>query len=172
MTGWDKEDRTAGIKNNKTVDFTEVKATTKYLPKGTSWYDFFTEKLYHGGKSYTLKTTLDHTPMFVKAGSILPLAPVTQYADQKTWDNLELRVYPGTDAKFTLYEDEGDNYNYEKGAYTTIDLLWNEKAHTLTIGERMGSFKGMLQNRKFTLRLVNGESKTVEYNGKKVVVKL
>lgn len=172
MTGWDKEDRTAGIKNTKTVDFTEVKATTKYLPKGTSWYDFFTEKLYHGGKSYTLKTTLDHTPMFVKAGSILPLAPVTQYADQKTWDNLELRVYPGTDAKFTLYEDEGDNYNYEKGAYTTIALLWNEKAHTLTIGERMGSFKGMLQNRKFTLRLVNGESKTVEYNGKKVVVKL
>ena len=172
MTGWDKEDRTTGSKNNKKVDFTKTKSTKKYLPKGSSWYDFFTEKLYQGGNTYTLETTLDHTPMFVKAGSILPLAPVTQYADQKTWDNLELRVYPGANAKFTLYEDEGDNYNYEKGAYTTIDLMWNEKAHTLTIGERMGTFKGMLQKRKFTLRLVNGEAKTVEYNGKELVVKL
>lgn len=172
MTGWNKDNNIEQGRNNKTIDFTVEKTIKKYLPKGASWYDFFTEKLYQGGKAYTLSTTIDHTPMFVKAGSILPLAPITQYANMRAWDNLELRVYPGTDAKFTLYEDEGDNYNYEKGAYTTIALLWNEKTHTLTIGERMGSFKGMLQNRKFTLRLVNGESKTVEYNGKKVVVKL
>jgi alpha-D-xyloside xylohydrolase len=110
--------------------------------------------------------------MFVKAGSILPLAPITQYANMRAWDNLELRVYPGANAKFTLYEDEGDNYNYENGAYTTIELTWNEKARSITIGERKGSFKGMLQKRKFTIRLVNGETKTVDYSGNEIVIKL
>jgi alpha-D-xyloside xylohydrolase len=172
MTGWNKDNNIEEGRNNKTIDFTVEKTIKKYLPKGASWYDFFTEKLYQGGKAYTLSTTIDHTPMFVKAGSILPLAPITQYANMRAWDNLELRVYPGANAKFTLYEDEGDNYNYENGAYTTIQLTWNEKARSLTIGERKGSFKGMLQKRKFTIRLVNGETKTVEYSGNEIVIKL
>ena len=172
MTGWNKDNNIEEGRNNKTIDFTVEKTIKKYLPKGASWYDFFTEKLYQGGKAYTLSTTIDHTPMFVKAGSILPLAPITQYANMRAWDNLELRVYPGANAKFTLYEDEGDNYNYENGTYTTIQLTWNEKARSLTIGERKGSFKGMLQKRKFTIKLVNGETKTVEYSGNEIVIKL
>ena len=103
--------------------------------------------------------------MFVRAGSILPLGPEMQYVGEKSWDNLEIRVYPGADGGFTLYEDEGDNYNYERGVYSTIPFLWNDHARTLTIGQRQGEYPGMLATRQFTVVLPDGTSRTVTYDG-------
>ena len=110
--------------------------------------------------------------MFVRSGSILPLAPEMQYVSEKAWDELELRIYPGADGTFTLYEDEGDNYNYEKGVYATIPFQWNDKSRTLTIGNRQGSYPGMLQTRRFIVVLPDGTRQTVEYRGTSVNVKL
>jgi alpha-D-xyloside xylohydrolase len=95
-----------------------------------------------------------------------------QYVGEKSWDNLELRVYPGTDGQFVLYEDEGDNYNYEKGAYSTINIIWNERTRILTIGERQGSFKGMLALRHFTIVMPDGKQQTIEYAGKMQTIAL
>ena len=109
--------------------------------------------------------------MFVRAGSILPLAPVMQYAEESQWNNLDIIVYPGADATFTLYEDEGDNYNYEKGQYSTITFTWNNAKKQFTIGERQGQFNAMLTNRIFNIRLVGTDViRTVEYNGKQIVL--
>ena len=164
MTGWDRQEVNSekGIVNS---DFTVPKAATKYLPKGTTWYDFWTNKQYNGGQHVTLETSFDRVPMFVRAGSILPLGPEMQYVGEKSWDNLELRIYPGADGSFLLYEDEGDNYNYEKGAYSTIAFQWNDRTRTLSIGDRQGRYPGMLQNRQFTVVLPDGKQQTVHYDG-------
>ena len=169
MTGWNRQSVSDGSAIGG-IDFTQAKSTTKYLPKGTTWYDFWTGKYYAGGQDVTLETSLDRVPMFVRAGSILPLGPEMQYVGEKAWDNLELRVYPGANGDFTLYEDEGDNYNYEKGQYATIAFHWNDKARTLTIDERKGSYPGMLTKRQFTVVMPDGKQKVVEYNGQKTVV--
>lgn len=171
MTGWDRQTASDGSSAGN-IDFTATKTATKYLPKGAAWYDFWTNQRYQGGKSVTLETTFDRVPMFVRAGSILPLGPEMQYVGEKSWDNLELRVYPGADGSFTLYEDEGDSYNYEKGVYTTIAFTWNDRSRTLTIGERQGSFPGMLQTRQFNVVMPDGSQQTVSYDGKKMQVRL
>ena len=171
MTGWNKNDVGSQKEDVGGVNWAETKTATKYLPKGTYWYDFWTGKRYQGGQTVTLETQLNRVPMFVRAGSILPLGPVMQYVGEKNWDNLELRVYPGSDASCTLYEDEGDNYNYEKGVYATIPISWSERTRTLTIGERKGSYPGMLEKRSFTVITPDGKSQTVEYNGKEVKCK-
>ena len=171
MTGWDKKD--VKVENSvMKIDWTQPKTATKYLPKGADWYDFWTNQRLKGGQTVTLQTTIDHVPMFVRAGSILPLGPEMQYVGEKPWDNLELRVYPGADATFTLYEDEGDNYNYEQGLYTTIEMRWNDRTRMLTIGERQGQYPGMLNARKFTLVLPDGTAKTVDYSGQLLNIKL
>ena len=167
MTGWDRKSVSDGSPVG-TIDFTATKTAVKYLPKGATWYDFWTNKTYKGGRNVTLETTFDRVPMFVRAGSILPLGPEMQYVGEKAWDNLELRVYPGADGRFVLYEDEGDNYNYEKGAYSTITLQWNDKKHTLTIGARKGEYPGMLQTRTFTVVWPDGTTKTVNYQGQEI----
>ncbi len=171
MTGWDKKEVNSekGIVNS---DFTATKTAVKYLPKGAEWYDFWTGKRYKGGQSITLETSLDRVPMFVRAGSILPLGPEMQYVGEKAWDNLEIRVYPGADGTFTLYEDEGDTYNYEKGQYATITFQWNDRARKLTIGSRQGGYKGMILDRKFTIVLPNGQQKVVDYGANEIVVDL
>ena len=173
MSGWDKKDgKIEKLKEGK-IDFSEEKTATKYLPKGADWYEFYTEKLYKGGRNVTFTTTIDRTAMFVKAGTILPLAPVMQYAQQSQWDNLDIIVYPGSNAVFTLYEDEGDNYNYERGVYSTITMKWNDSQRTFTVEARQGQFPGMLQNRKFNIRIAGTEAvKTVDYNGNAVSVTL
>ena len=171
MTGWDRNQLTMD-NGQLTVDWTETKTATKYLPKGADWYDFWTNERYKGGRDVSLQTTLDRVPMFVRAGSILPLGPVMQYVGEKTWENLELHVYPGANGEFTLYEDEGDSYNYERGAYSTITFRWNDRARTLTIGERHGSYPGMLMNRQFTVVLPDGTIRTVNYNGLEQTVSL
>lgn len=168
MSGWNKKD----IKDNclANVDFTQSKSTTKYLPKGADWYDFWTEKYYSGGQDVTFKTTFHQGPMFIRAGSILPLAPVMQYAEESKWDNLDIIIYPGANATFTLYEDEGDNYNYEKGEYSTITFTWNDAKKQLAIGKCEGQFKGMLSKRKFHIRIAGMEDiTTLEYNGLEII---
>ncbi len=173
MSGWDKKDGKIEQLEEGKIDFSEEKTATKYLPKGANWYEFYTEKLYKGGRNVTFTTTIDRTAMFVKAGTILPLAPVMQYAQQSQWDNLDIIVYPGSNAVFTLYEDEGDNYNYERGVYSTITMKWNDSRRTFTVETRQGQFPGMLQNRKFNIRIAGTEAvKTVDYNGNAVSVTL
>ena len=168
MTGWDRQDVGGKKDDGRSVDWTATKSAVKYLPKGATWYDFWTNKAYKGGRSITLETTFDRVPMFVRAGSILPLGPEMQYVGEKAWDNLELRVYPGADGRFVLYEDEGDNYNYEKGMYSVIQFGWNDKKHTLTIGARKGEYPGMLQTRTFTVVWPDGTTKTVNYQGQEI----
>lgn len=168
--GWNRKDekKTTG---NGTVNFTDTKTDQVYLPAGTVWYDFWTNEKYNGGKEIVRETTLDMIPLYIKAGSIIPIGPKVSYATEKGWDNLELRVYSGANGSFVLYEDEFDNYNYEKGAYSEIPMTWNESSRKLTIGARKGSFEGMLKNRKFTVILQDGLQKTVDYNGKAINVK-
>ena len=172
MTGWDRKEVKSEEGTSDKLDWTATKTATKYLPKGTTWYDFWTGQSYRGGQTLTLTTTFDRVPMFVRAGSILPLGPEMEYIGQKAWDNLELRIYPGADGTFTLYEDEGDNYNYERGVYATIPFAWNDRTRTLTIGSRQRSYPGMLAQRQFTLVLPDGTTRTVSYDGSKVEVKL
>ncbi|NDV84054.1 TIM-barrel domain-containing protein [Bacteroides sp. 51] len=136
------------------VDFGQVRQQRVYLPEGSHWIDFWTGESWAGGQELARDVPIDLIPLYVKSGSILPLAPFAQYAEEKRWDNLEVRIYPGANGEFTLYEDENDNYNYEKGQYSTITFKWNDKKRELTIGERKGAFPAMLQKRNFRLILV------------------
>lgn len=146
-----------------------------YLPKFVKWYDFYTGKTYHGGQTVQVDAPLDKIPLFVRAGSIVPMGKLIQYVGEKQEDTLEIRIYTGANAKFILYEDEGDNYNYEKGKYATIAFSWNEATKTLSVGNREGYYKGMLDKRVFNLVLVNEKNgigigsgqpiKTVNYKG-------
>ena len=156
-----------------------VKTQSVYLPDGTKWYDFWTGEITAGGKTAEKAVPIDIMPLYVKAGSILPWGPNVQYAEEKKWDNLEIRIYPGADASFTLYEDENNNYNYEKGMYSAIAFKWSDKEKTLTVGEQKGQFPGMLTNRKFNIVIVqkgNGAgiplatkfNKTIAYKGKAI----
>jgi alpha-D-xyloside xylohydrolase len=160
-----------------------VKEWSVYLPKTATWYDFWTGEKLSGGKNVVKETPLDIMPLYIKAGSILPVGPKVQYATEKKWDNLEMRVYPGANGEFTLYEDENDNYNYEKGAFSTITFVWNDAKKVLTINDRNGSFPGMLTERKFNIvrvaenkgtgmEIVEKYDQVVTYDGKKVTVKL
>ena len=153
-----------------------------YLPAGANWFDFWTGQQHSGAQTITRETPLDIIPLFVKAGTILPIGPKLQYATEKKWDDLEIRIYPGADGQFVLYEDENDNYNYEKGICSTIRFLWNDAKKELTIYSREGSFPGMLLQRKFNLLLMNEKNdaapgtekkvKQVFYTGRTLTIKL
>ena len=127
-------------------------------------------------------TPIDIMPLYIKAGSILAFGPDVQYTSEKPWNDLEVRIYPGADGSWTLYEDEGDNYNYEKGMYTNIPFEWNDAERTLTIGDRKGSYKGMLADRNFRIVLVDGKTagadapasttRSVAYNGAATSIRL
>lgn len=171
MTGWDRQDVGGKKDEGQYVDWTETKSVSKYLPKGSRWYDFWTNTIYQGGQTITLKTTLDQVPMFVRAGSILPLGPEMQYVGERNWAHLEVRVYPGADGRFTLYEDEGDNYNYERGIYSTIELQWDDHSRTLSISKRIGSYPGMLQTREFKIVLPDGKQQTILYEGQQKTIR-
>ena len=169
MTGWDRNE--VAQKLAESVDFSQSKTAVSYLPAGADWYYFWTEAKYKGGQDVTVESKFDEVPMFVRAGSIIPMAPVMMYAEESKWDNLDIVVYPGADAEFVLYEDEGDNYNYEKGAYSTITFKWNDKSQKLTVGEVKGEFPGMLKNRKFNVRIVGQNNIiTIDYNGQEVIL--
>ena len=171
MTGWDR-DQLIMDNGQLTINWQETKSAVKYLPKGATWYDFWTNKSFKGGQNVTLETQIDRVPMFVRAGSILPLGPEMQYVGEKAWDNLEIRVYPGANGSFTLYEDEGDSYSYERGVYSTITFSWNDKTRQLTIGARKGEFLGMLMSRRFTVVLPDGRQQQVSYSGAECTISL
>lgn len=154
-----------------------------YLPAGTDWVDFWTGNTLRGGRTVTANAPIDKIPLLVKAGSIVPMGPFLEYSTEKPADPIELRIYPGADAEFVLYEDENDNYNYEKGVYATVRFTWNDKAKRLTIADRDGRFPGMLESRKFRVVLVRENhgggidiekhpDKVVEYSGEQVTVQL
>ena len=126
-----------------------------YLPAATTWIDFWSGAAMAGGQTITAAAPIDHIPLFVRAGSIVPLGPVVQYANEKPADPIELRVYRGANGSFTLYEDEDDNYDYESGMFATIPVTWNDATNMLTIGARTGSFPGMLANRTFHVVFVD-----------------
>ncbi|SDH80580.1 alpha-D-xyloside xylohydrolase [Chryseobacterium taeanense] len=167
--GWDKKDET---KENSlsNIDFNQNKTVKVYLPAGSDWFDFWTNEKYKGGQEIEKSVNLQSIPLYVKAGSIIPFGPDVQYATEKKWDNLTVKIYQGTDADFVLYEDEFDNYNYEKGDYTEIPFHWNEKSKTLTIDSRKGNFKGMIDKRNFNVMFPDGQQKSVSYSGKKINV--
>ena len=153
-----------------------------YLPGKTAWYDFWTGKPETAGGRLDAAAPIESMPLYVPAGSILPLGPDVEYVDQKPADPLELRVYPGMNGSFTLYEDKGDSYDYEHGAYTTIQLRWNDATKMLTIGKRAGAYEGMLARRTFRVVLVDHQrgggldesaaARAVAYSGEEVRVKL
>lgn len=164
--------------NSGSVDFNQQKSETIYLPEGTRWFDFWTNQQYNGGQEITIATTIDMIPLFIKSGSIIPFGPKVQYAEEKRWDNLEICIYPGADGKFVLYEDENDNYNYQKGEYSTIEFIWDDSKRELTIGKCEGSFNGMLKERVFNITVSDNENSDLNishsalYNGKKIKVKI
>jgi alpha-D-xyloside xylohydrolase len=153
-----------------------------YLPQGNGWYNLYDGKYTSGGQTITADAPYDRIPVYVKEGSIIPFGPAIQYTGEKPADPITLYVYTGKDANFTLYEDEGTNYNYEKGAFSTIQFTYNEAGKTLTIDNRQGSFTGMVNNRKFNVVWVNrnkavplhfepNSNQQIDYEGKKVTVK-
>jgi alpha-D-xyloside xylohydrolase len=151
-----------------------------YLPEA-KWYDFWSGASADGPQTISADTPLDRLPLYVRAGSILPLGPEMEWSMQKPEDPIELRIYRGANGDFTLYEDENDNYDYEKGVHATIPFHWDDAKQTLTIGDRKGEFPGMLQSRTFQIVFV-GENhgtgvaptdrpdKVVEYSGKQLTV--
>ncbi len=171
--GWGAEETVAATGNTFGIDFTKPYEIEIRLPKGTDWFDFFTGRKYKGGKKAVLTADLSTIPVFARAGSIIPLGPDVQYANEKPWENLTIKLFPGADGEFTLYEDEGDNYNYEKGDYTTIPISYNHKDGTLTIGERAGSFPGMLTSRRFTIvNAATGATSSIDYDGHSTSIRI
>jgi len=153
-----------------------------YLPKSTDWFDFWTGTKYAGGWTITAPAPIETIPLFIKAGSLIPMGPFLQYATEKPADPIELRIYPGADGSFTLYEDENDNYNYEKGNHATIDFKWNDSKRELTIGQRKGKYPGMLNVRMINIIIVSKDhgtaveicqkpDKIIKYNGTKQEIK-
>jgi len=160
-------------------------ATTRrlYLPAGQGWYNLYTGAYTAGGQNITADAPYERMPVFVKEGSIIPFGPAVQYVAEKPADPITLFVYTGKDAAFTLYEDEGTNYNYEKGLYANITLNYSEATKTLTIGERQGSFENMLKTRVFNVVWVTKDKQvaldfgskpatTVHYKGNKISIQL
>ena len=152
----------------------QARSRCVYFPEGR-WYDFYTGESIEGGRRLCVAAPYERIPLYVRAGSILPLGPDMEWSDQKPADPLTLLIYPGADAHFTLYEDDGLSYGYEKGQYATIGLHWDDAGRTLRIDDRQGAFPGMLQERVFDICLkdpARPASRQVRYDGKSLTVKL
>jgi alpha-D-xyloside xylohydrolase len=154
-----------------------------YLPASPKWYDFWTGDSTAGGKEIEAEAPLDRMPLFVRAGSILPMGPEIEYAAQNPGGPIELRIYRGADGQFDLYEDAGDSYDYEKGQHSVIPIRWNESASILTIGKREGAFPEMVVKRTFRIVVVGsghgtgGEvtsksDKEIDYDGTAIRAKV
>ena len=147
-----------------------AKTREVYLPKGKQWTDFWSGKTYGGGQTVTVEAPLEHIPVFVPSGSIIPLcADAIEYAALYADATWEIRVYPGADATFTIYQDSGDGYAYEQGERSEFLLTWNEQKQTLTLSARQGKYQPKAM--KMNVVLPNGKSQTVTYKGKKVTLK-
>ncbi|MDP4248299.1 MAG: glycoside hydrolase family 31 protein, partial [Bacteroidota bacterium] len=154
-----------------------------YLPKAVRWVDFWTGETLEGGQTVDADASIGTLPLYVRAGSIVPLGPDVEYATEPTAKATELRIYPGADGSFPVYEDQGDGYDYEHGAYATYTLSWNDRSHELTVSDRKGSFPGMRQSTLFHVVLVRpghgsgpdicaDADKRIEYRGQAVTVHL
>ena len=155
---------------------------TVYLPPAAAWYDYWTGRPAAPG-SFSAAAPYDQVPIFVRAGSIIPYGPEMQYVGEKSCDPITLYIYKGADGEFTLYEDQGITFDYEKGAFSQIPIRWDDKTSTLTIGERTGSFDAMLRKRTFQVLVVSkshsagypftpAQFKSVEYAGAAIRIKL
>jgi alpha-D-xyloside xylohydrolase len=170
-------ERLYSLPNGKSIK----KVRKVYLPKSTNWYDFWTGKLIPGGQTIDAAAPIETVPLYIKAGSIVPMGPYLQFATEKVADPIELRIYTGADAEFVLYEDENDNYNYEQGKFATIAMKWNEAEKTLTIKDRKGDFPGMLKERTLRIAYVTTKNgigiepakvaEEVKYSGKEIVIR-
>jgi alpha-D-xyloside xylohydrolase len=149
------------------------KTKNVYLPEGTRWFDFWTNTIYEGGQILTCKATLDLIPLFVKAGSIVPMSQPLMYADEKKGEISEIVIYGGADGEFTVYNDEGDNYSYEQDNFSTINLIYSDSEKTLTFGKACGAYK---YQENFNIKLITGTQtiKTIQfvYKGKEEVISL
>ena len=154
-----------------------------YFPKQSGWYNLYTNEYIEGGQNLVVDAPYEQIPVFVREGAIIPFGPAMQWSDEKPAELINLYVYAGKNGSFQLYEDEGTNYNYEKGKYATIDITYDDAAKTVSFGARKGQFNGMLKNRQFNvvlitkdtakpLNLENPEGKLVTYNGKALTVQL
>ncbi|MBP2160440.1 MULTISPECIES: TIM-barrel domain-containing protein [Asticcacaulis] len=172
---WRTPSQIAEMANQKTE--IDAKVTT-YLPKGAGWYDFWTQERFEGGASVKKTVPLDIVPLYVRAGAIVPMGPKVQYATEQPGADYEVRVYPGADGRFTVYEDDNETYNYEKGQYATYEMVWDDAGRTLSIGARKGSYPGLVQSRKLNVVIVGAANaagispaavtKSVTYSGKAV----
>jgi alpha-D-xyloside xylohydrolase len=161
----------------------DVKTRKVYLPQSTTWFNFWTGEAMQGGQTIDAPAPINIVPLYVKAGSIVPMGPVVEYATEKSNAPIELRIYPGANGSFKYYEDENDNYNYEKGQSATFNLIWNDKTHMLTISDTKGTFAGMAKTHTFNVVVVNGShgantgvtteaDKVVIYHGKMMQLKI
>lgn len=160
----------------------EARTRNVYFPEGTNWFDFYTGRYITGGQQLNVDAPYEHIPLFIREGAIIPVGPEMQYSTEKKADKIVLYVYMGQDGKFTLYEDENENYNYEKGNFSNIAFNYNEASGTLTIGAQKGKFDGMIQNRKFVIVAVSKDKpqaftydatgKEISYDGNQQTVKL
>ena len=165
------------------VGYYKARNRAVYFPKQSGWYNLYTNEYIAGGQRLVVDAPYEQIPVYVREGSIIPFGPEMQYTTEKPAELINLYVYAGRDGEFELYEDEGTNYNYERGKYATIEIAYDDDAKTVTIGQRRGSFPGMLKQRRFNIVLVskdapkplnldNPEGRMVEYSGKEVTVKL
>ncbi|PTX92191.1 glycoside hydrolase [Verrucomicrobia bacterium LW23] len=149
-----------------------------WLPPGADWYNFWTNERVTGGATQSMDCPLDRFPLYVRAGSIVPMGPDIQYATEKADAPWQIRIYPGANASFTIYEDDNETYDYEKGQYATYTLAWDDAAKTLTLSPRKGAFPGMIPERELNIVLIKPGVKepapatTIRYSGQRVVVKL
>jgi alpha-D-xyloside xylohydrolase len=161
----------------------KVRTREVYLPQNTGWYDLYTGKYLNGGQTIMADAPVSKIPVFAKEGAIIPMGPAIQYCSQKTSEPFTIVIYSGKNGSFNLYEDEGTNYNYEKGDFTIIPFIYNQNTGTLSIGKRTGKFNGMLMDRKFRIVFIgkdkpvafenyNNNGILVNYSGDEIQVKM
>ena len=165
------------------VGYYKARNRSVYFPKQCGWYNLYTNEYVEGGQRLIVDAPYEQIPVFVREGAIIPFGPEMEWCDEKPAELINLYVYAGQNGAFQLYEDEGVNYNYEKGKYATIDITYDDAAKTVTFGARQGNFNGMLKNRRFNVVLItkdapkalnldNPQGTMVQYSGKAVSVKL
>jgi alpha-D-xyloside xylohydrolase len=165
------------------VGYYKARNRSVYFPEQCGWYNLYTGEYTEGGQRLIVDAPYEQIPVFVREGAIIPFGPEMEWSDEKPAELINLYVYAGQNGSFELYEDEGVNYNYEKGKYATIAITYDDATKTISFGARKGQFAGMLKNRRFNvvliskdapkaLNLEDPEGKMVNYNGKAVSVKL
>ena len=165
------------------VGYYKARNRSVYFPEQCGWYNLYTGEYTEGGQRLIVDAPYEQIPVFVREGSIIPFGPEMEWSDEKPAELINLYIYAGQNGSFQLYEDEGTNYNYEKGKYATIDITYDDATRTVSVGARKGQFTGMLKNRRFNVVLItkdsakplnldNPEGKMVQYVGKATSIKL